>query len=428
MGSNMNVQLVQNLLEEFWDMIDTFDKNVKREVSLPMVSNKILVAIGMRRTGKTYFLLQYIADLLKGKLPKHRILYVNFEDERLYPLTQDKLGKLIDAFYTLYPDNHDNTCYLFLDEIQNVENWQLTIRRFFDTKKVKIFLTGSSAKLLSKEIATSLRGRPLATEIWPYSFSEFLLAIEAEEIKQPFGKKGLDKLTKHFHHYLEHGGFPEVVNYEHSDRVRTLQDYVNVVIFKDIVERYNITNIHLIRYLIKVFIKNAGTSFSVNKLFNDLKSQGFALSKMTIHEYLDYIEDAYLAFTVPLYSESIRKSQTNPKKIYAIDTGLVNAYNLAFTKNIGHIFENLIFLDLKRQGHEIYYYLTENRNEVDFLSKDLYGKLHLFQVAWDVSDPGILEREMRALNEAEKELNIKGKLITPSSYLSDFVEHILSIR
>ncbi len=422
----MNVELVQSLLEEFRDMINTYEDSVKREASLPKVTNKILVTIGMRRTGKTYFLLQYITDLLKNGIPLNRILYVNFEDERLYPLTQDKLGKLIDAFYTLYPDNHDNICYLFLDEIQNVENWQVTIRRFFDTKKVRIFLTGSSAKLLSKEIATSLRGRSLSTEIWPYSFSEFLLAIKADVIKQPFGKKSLDKLTSQFHHYLEYGGFPEIVNYEHRDRINTLQDYVNVVIFKDIVERYNITNINLIRYLIKIFIKNAGTSFSVNKQFNDLKSQGFALSKMTIHEYLGYIEDAYLAFTVPLYSESIRKTQTNPKKIYAIDTGLINAYNLSFTKNMGHIFENLIFLDLKRKGHEIYYYLTKNRNEVDFLSKDSYGKMHLFQVAWDVSDPETMEREIRALSEAEKELNIKGKLITPSNYLSDFVEQMQS--
>ncbi|EKD77228.1 MAG: hypothetical protein ACD_42C00429G0002 [uncultured bacterium] len=416
------IKLMQSLLEEFHDKLHAFQEGITREVTFPNAPNKIMVAIGMRRTGKTYFLFQTIKQLLENKIPLSRILYVNFEDDRLYPLTQDKLGKLIDAFYTIYPDNHDNLSYLFLDEIHNVDNWAVTVRRFFDSKKVRIYLSGSSSKLLGTEIATSLRGRSLATEIWPLNFSEFLqCGVEKNIIKKPFGKKGADKLSKIFQAYLNQGGFPEIIHNEVSDQMSILQEYVNVVILKDIIERHKITNIALIRYLIKIILMNPATHFSTNKLFNDLKSQGYALSRVTIHEYLSYIEEAYLAFMIPLYSKSTRKAQTNSKKIYAIDTGLVNAYNLSFHKNWGHNFENFIFLNLKRQQHEIYYYLTENRNEVDFFTKSRDGKLNLYQVAWDVDDPKTLEREMRALHEAEHELGIKGKLITPENYLTDFV-------
>ena len=205
------------------------------------------------------------------------------------------------------------------------------------------------------------------------------------------------------------------------DRTRILQDYVSLVIFRDIVERHNITNLSLVRYMIKALIKNVGCGFSVNKLFNDLKSQGFAVSKTTIHDYLEYIEDAYLTFTVPLYAESIRKTQTNLRKLYAIDTGLVNAYSMSLSKNLGHYFENLIYLDLKRTGNEIYYYLTKNRREVDFFTRDTEGVPHLYQICWNTDDPQTLKRELTALQEAEDELGIKGELITPDTYLTSFL-------
>jgi predicted AAA+ superfamily ATPase len=142
---------------------------------------------------------------------------------------------------------------------------------------------------------------------------------------------------------------------------------------------------------------------------------------MTVHDYLDYITDAYLAFRVPLFSESLRKVESNPKKIYGIDTGLVQAFTVGFSKNLGHYFENLVYIDLRRKGHEVYYYLTTSRREVDFLSKDPLGNWHLNQVCWDLSDPQALDREHSALEEAEKELGIKGKIMTPDSYFTSFL-------
>lgn len=414
--------LFQELREEFIQEMSIFNNGIPREAKFSAIPNKIKVAIGMRRSGKTYFLLQQINALQKNGVPLSQIFFMSFEDDRLLPMSQESLRNFINEFYTLYPENHGKLCYFFLDEIQNVEDWPTLVRRIFDSKLAELYLTGSSAKLLSKEIATSLRGRSVATEIWPFSFDEYLLANKVEPAGKIVGKAVRDRLMQHLIEYLMHGGFPEAIHLELPDRNGLLQDYVNVVIFRDIIERYGITNITLIKYMIKTMLKNVGTNFAVNKFYNGLKSQGFSVSKTTIYDYLNYIEDAYLAFTVPLYSESIRKVHSNPRKIYAIDTGLINAYTLSLSKNYGHLFENLFYLDLRRKGHEIYYYLTNERYEIDFMTKDKSGNLHLYQVAWDSSNPETMERETRALRIAEKELGIKGEIITPAIYLSSWRE------
>ena len=201
------------------------------------------------------------------------------------------------------------------------------------------------------------------------------------------------------------------------EKNKVLQDYVDVVIYRDIIERYNITNLDLIKYMIKYLIKNAATNVSLNKLYNDLKSQGYAIGRTTVYDYLNYISDAYLAFLVPLYSESVRKTQSNPRKVYTVDTGLTKAYSVSTMMNIGRLFENMIYLDLRRRGDEIYFYHTHDHYEVDFFTRSSDGALHLYQVAWDVTDPETLAREQRALTSAEKELGIKGQLITPATYL-----------
>jgi len=420
-------ELLKVLREEFREKMATFTGGVERDISFPNFNNieKIMVAIGMRRTGKTYLLLQIIRNLLKD-VPISRILYINFDDDRLLPMAQQELGKLVDAFYTLYPENHDHLCYLFFDEIQNVDQWERVMRRYFDTKKVKIYLTGSSAKLLNKEIHTSLRGRSFPIEVWPFGFEEFLKVKNLETSRELMGKITLDKLKGYLHLYLNQGGFPEGLspgqNLAEQDRRDLLQGYVSTVIEQDIMERYNITNKSLIKYMVKTLLKNVGCGFSVHKFFNDLKSQSFSVGKDTLYNYLDYISDAYLAFTVSLYDESLRKIQTNPRKIYAIDTGVVRAYSLGLNQNIGHHFENLVYLDLRRNRYEeVCYYLTKTRKEVDFMARDGLGKWHLYQVCWNMDDRETLERETAALKEAEKELGIKGEIITPDSYFTTFL-------
>lgn len=414
-------EILSTLLSEFEDKLELMGEMTVRDVQLTTMPNKVNVVVGMRRTGKTYFLYQQIKDLLQQGISLTRILYINFEDDRLIPCSHQTLANLVASFYELYPDNHDHTCYFLFDEIQNVEGWPTVIRRLLDSKKVTLYLSGSSAKLLSKEIATSLRGRSMTTEIWPYSFHEYLTAKHIKlEKKLKRSQKAMNKKRALLREYLLKGGFPETVRASEVNHQALLQEYVDVVIYRDIIERHNITNVVLIKYLIKTLLKNTATRFATHKFHNDLKSQGFSVGKNTLYTYMEYIEDAYMAFKVPLYSESLRKIQSNPHKIYAIDPGLAHAYTFGFNQNIGRLFENLVYLDLRRQGCEVYYYLTEERYEVDFLVREATGRLKLVQIAWDTTDKSTLEREIRALHKAETELGIKGELIDADTYLAKY--------
>ncbi len=409
--------ILQILLGEFYEKIENLKNIIARDVSFPEIKDKVKVAIGMRRVGKTYCVYEYILKLIKSKVSKKSILYINFEDDRLLPADQHKLAKLVEAFYALYPENHEKKCYLFFDEIQNVDNWALVIRRLQDSKNVEIFLTGSSAKLLSKEIATSLRGRSLATEIWPYSFNEFMQAKNIVIKRNLYDKKTQDKLKQAFQEYLSEGGFPEVISYDADVRRKTLQEYIDVVIYRDIVERHAVKNPAALKYMIKSMLHNISRPFTINKFYNDLKSQGYPIGKDILYEFSDYIEDAYLAFSVAIYDKSFRKIAVNPKKIYAIDPGLVRAITLDFDGELGNLFENIIFLDLRRLGCKISYYLTADRYEIDFLVQTPSGKRKLFQVVWDYDDAKTFERENRALQAGMKELKIEGEIITLDSYL-----------
>jgi len=412
------LELLKLLRHENQLKIKKLSHLIPRQLQVPILPSKIKVVIGMRRTGKTYYLFEKIQKLINSGIDYSNILYLNLEDDRLQQMNAKQLAELVDQFYALYPSNHHQHCYLFFDEVQVVDDWARFIRRLHDTKDVDIYLTGSSAKLLSREIATQLRGRSVAYEMWPFSLKEYLFAknTETKELKS---KIDLDSQKKHLEHYLIAGGFPEVTVLALPEKNRILQDYVDVVIYKDIVERYHITNLSLMKYLIKYLVRNVGTSISVNKLFNDLKSQGYAVGRSTVYEYLQYVNDAYLAFVVPMFSESVRKTQSNPRKIYAIDTGLSKAYTLSRSSNIGRLFENMIYLDLRRRGDEVHFYQTNDGYEVDFYTRTIEGETHLYQVAWETDDPKTLAREERALRMAEKELGVKGTIITPEIYLSN---------
>jgi hypothetical protein len=413
-------ELVGLLQEEFYEQ--RLPALVTRDARVPQVEKKIIAVVGMRRAGKTYFLYQQIAELLKAGEPRDSILFLSFEDDRLIPVDRAKLAGLIEALYALHPENHHRRVHLFLDEIQNVEGWPPVLRRFLDTRDIRIFVSGSSAKLLSREIATALRGRSLPCEISPFSFKERLRFLGAE-VPAPgasLGPAARDRLLQHLRTHLHDGGFPETLPQQPVDRLQTLRDYVDVVILRDIIERHGITNVALVRYLIRTLLSIAGGRFTVNKCFNDLKSQGFRVAKNTLHEYLEYIEDAFLAFLVPLAARSVRRKQVNPRKVYAVDPGLVQAFTLR-TENYGPLFENLVFNDLRRRGCDVAYHLTSEGNEVDFVAQYPDGRTRLYQVCFDPSDEATRRREERALEEAKKELGVDGSLVTPESYYQEFV-------
>lgn len=409
--------LLETLLEEAFDTIAELKTVVPRQLAFPQSEEVIKVAIGMRRSGKTHFLYQTIKELLLAGVPKEQILMINFEDDRLLPMTAKEMGALLDSFYTLYPDNHDKLCYFFLDEVQNVPDWHLVVRRYFDSKKVQLYLTGSSAKLLSKEIATSLRGRSLSLEVYPFDFSEYLISHDVAFDSETLGQKTFDRMRSCLLDFFSIGGFPAVQHMPKNEWRDTLQSYIDTVIFKDIVERHNVSNTALLTYLIKTLLINAAASFSVNKFYNDVKSKGYKIGKDTIHNYLSYIEDAFLVFSVPVYTESERLKQNVPKKIYAIDNGLINANSIGANQLYNKFLENQVYIDLRRQGKQVYFYHTSEGYEVDFVTVAKNGDRELIQVCWDMDDAATAEREKRALAAAEKELGVNGKIITLKEYL-----------
>ena len=390
---------------------------VPRDLAFPSAEERIDVAVGMRRVGKTCFLTQTAKRLLASGVPEESVLYVSFDDDRLEPLSSSRAAQLVDGFYSVFPENHGRKCHLFLDEIHVVEGWSRLVRRLFDTKNARLYLSGSSAKLLGTEIATELRGRALATEVWPFSFKERLAAAGVSTDVSVLGRRTLDQLRKRLREHLLEGGFPEIVTTGGAERIRLLQDYAETVVLRDVVERHGITNVSSARYLARLILRGIGRAFSVHKAYSDLRSQGRRLAKDTLYEYLAHLEDAFLCFAVPLYDRSTRRSENAPRKIYAVDTGLAAAFNFTAAEDLGPLFENLVFLDLRRAGKRVFYYLTADRREVDFVAVDAKGKAELIQVCWDASNAETLKREETSLAAAKKELKLPGRLVTPDSYL-----------
>jgi len=314
----------------------------------------------------------------------------------------------------LYPQNRGRRCYFFFDEIQNVIGWESYLRRLLDTENVQIAVTGSSAKLLSREIATSLRGRSISTEMFPFSFKEALQheGIAGEYLVRP-GAKQRALLENRLRNYLCKGGFPEVQTCSEEYQTRILQEYVDVVILRDVVERYQVGNVLPLRYLIRHLLASPATLFSINKFHNDLKSQGIACGKNTLHEYFEYLTDAYLIYPVSIHSRSVRAKQVNPRKIYAIDTGLVNAFRHKPQPDWGRLLENLVFMELRRRGLNIEYYRTKKGYEVDFIVTGSDKVYSLYQVTLDINDENTRKREVRALSAAMEETGIStAKILT----------------
>lgn len=241
-----------------------------------------------------------------------------------------------------------------------------------------------------------------------------------------YDKKTQDKLVQMFHRYQSEGGFPEIIPFESDVKKQTLQEYLDVAIYRDIIERHEVKQPSLIKYMILSMIQNAARPFSINKFYNDVRSQGYQTSKDILYEYADYIEDAYLAFFVPLYDKSIRKVQTNPKKLYAIDPGMARSVTLDYESDLGRLFENIIYLELRRLGYNVSYYLTKERYEVDFLVQTPRGNKKLLQVAWDTLNTDAIERAQRALQAGMKELKVEGALVTLDSYLREGLHFKLS--
>ena len=373
---------------------------------LPAVPGKVHAVIGMRRAGKTCFLHQLQRDRVEKGAARETQVYFNFDDERVAGMEAAQLHWVLEEYFLSFPQHRDQRKVgLYLDEIQVVRGWEGFVRRVMDTENIDLFVSGSSAKLLSREIATALRGRAMETLVHPFSFREFLRHQGAEPEGDPtfLPKAKRSAVEKLFGDFLMHGGFPESQGLAAEDRIPLLQGYVDTVILRDVIERHGVTNVIALRHLTRQLLGAAAGLFSVHRFFNDQKSQGVSVSKDALHAMLGHLEDAFLIRLVPLHTSSERQRQSNPRKAYPVDPGLITAFDRSGKPNTGHALETAVLVELERRKSERAYVRTASGAEVDFLATPITGRPVLVQVCADMSDATTRQREFRALTEAMSE-------------------------
>jgi len=349
-------------------------------------TKQITVISGIRRSGKSTLLTQFSQKF-------NKFYYINFDDERLVDFKVSDFADLMLVFKKMYSAN-----VIFIDEIQNIPKWERFIRRIFD-EGYKIFITGSNAKLLSSELATHLTGRYFKIDLYPFSFKEFLNFRKIDYLKKDTNTKS--KILKNFDFYLKNGGFPEFIKYKDSEYLKRI--YENVL-YKDILTRFKIREVKSFKQLANFLFTNFTGEISYNSLKNLLKFK----SVMSVKNYVHFMEESFLIFELYKYDFSLKKQLINQRKIYVIDNGIRNTIAFYFSQDKGKLLENLIFLELRRRGLEIYF--SKNKYECDFLINDRGKIVEGIQVTDHIDDLN-KEREIKGLQEALEKFKLKKGLI-----------------
>ena len=369
----------------------------ERELKVSFIPGKALAITGPRRSGKTYLLYSLIGEEREG------FVYLNFENPLLYGIGGTDFPVIVDAYFDLYPERVNEKPVFLLDEVQNVKNWEVGVRYLLD-EGFNVALTGSSSKFLSREIATQLRGRALSYTLLPLSFREFLLFKGVEAQKADLYGRKVHSIKKLLSEYLEYGGFPEVVLFR--DKVRILEEYLSVMITRDVADRNGIRNLALLEAVVKVLLSSYSRYTSYSSIYRFLKSE-FSPSKATVLEYLRAFEDAFFVSFLPKYGRSEKESQRAPKKVYLIDTGLA----LFTRKDIARDMENAVFLELlRRKSYRsplmgVQYYGGSGEEEVDFVVSERGKVIELIQVTKSLEESR--GREIGALLKAGRRLKCK---------------------
>ena len=407
------------MIEMLKEMIlDNQEKELKtgviRDLEISRLEGKATICIGVRRCGKSTYGYQLMEKLMKSGVKRENILYINFFDNRLHNLDSESLSKVTEAYFSIYPENKTEKIYCFFDEIQEVDGWESYVERILRTENCEVFITGSSAKMLSKEIATQMRGRALSWELFPFSFKEFL-SFKGLEVKKNYTTKERLMIQNAFSEYWESGGFPEVAGLKKDLRIKIHQEYFNAILFRDVVERYDISHPKALTDLAQWLIDNNSSLYSINKLTGYLKSLGYSVPKSSVSDYMEYFEDAFFLFTLKKYDSSLARKNMNPKKIYCVDHSFAASVSSGVLANTGHLLENLVFTSLRRKTSDLHYYKTQTGKEVDFIAKCNRSEVSLVQVSHSLSDTQTRKRELTSLGEAMKEMNLDhGTVVTTS--------------
>lgn len=351
--------------------------------------NLIKVISGPRRSGKSVFSIL----LLKDK----NFAYVNFDDDNLLKIKNS--DEIVKGIAQVYPESG----FVLFDEIQNLDNWELFVNKL-QRRGRNIIITGSNARLLSRDLATVLTGRYISVEILPFSFSEVLRAkdfeVGVEDVKLP---QTQGKILAYLDRYLIAGGFPEII-VKDMDPKLYLQTLFDAILFKDVVKRYNVRFSQKLYELALYLISNFSCAYSFSKIKNIL---GFR-SPNTVVNYLKYLEESYLFFTLTRFSFKLKEQLKAPKKIFVVDNGLISAKSFQSSQNRGRFMENSVFIELIRKGYkvnqDVFYYRTRNGREIDFVLRKGTKISQLIQVCFDPEDPRVEKREIKGLTEGSEEL------------------------
>ncbi|MDA1079904.1 MAG: ATP-binding protein [bacterium] len=374
----------------------TTPKVWKRILQVPTSSGKIITLAGVRRSGKTYHLFNLMNQLRAKGVSNERLVYFNFEDERLQ-LTSKELDLLLQAYQELYPEQKLSECSFFFDEIQEVPGWEKFVSRVYDSVSKNIFITGSNAKLLSKEIATALRGRTITFEVYPLSFAEYVSVLKPK-LRTPQSSADRATIINLFDRFMHEGGFPELVQQNNELKNKILQEYFSVMVLRDLIERYQISNSSTLKYFCKRVVAASGGELSVNKIYHELKSQGYQVSKDTLYLYQGYVEAIYLNRFITKYSHSVVKAESSQKKCYVIDPGLGAALDYKLSQDTGRLLDTTVALELLKQGKHIAY--QQNGAQCDFVVLEKGVVTTAIQVAAQIDSTKTKAREIKGLLQA----------------------------
>lgn len=383
----MNSDNLKYVIREFVER--TLPAGRPRALVLPTETGKVIGLAGVRRSGKTFLFFETIRRLTASGVDRRRVVYLNFEDDRLHPLMAEELDLVLRCWRELFPETAGQRLYLFLDEVQSAPGWERWVRRLRDTEDVQIFVTGSSSRLLTRDLAAALRGRSVTFEIFPLSFRE-VLGFRGIGVA-PHSARSESRIRHELERYLLWGGFPEIVLAEEAMRPLILEEYASLMLYRDVVERYGVRNEKLMRALLRHCFRNTSSLLNASKLHRDFKSLGFAVAKNTLFDYLGYLEDSFLIHLVPKAEASLRKQAHNPRKLHVVDTGLVAAFRAFPARDLGHKLETTVFLELRRRRKDIFYHA--DGVEVDLCDG---GGTMFLNVCWSLEDAETVRRERAA--------------------------------